>query len=236
MGYPKHFLVAFGGTMGSAESWSCSIRMTSSTMSVAPDAVLNEYAANNVQVVHDKVLEYLNALGGKWHESARLGFVKFNGINEAGHYTSNTTSEVQHSTPIVVGQSSSRGPFQLSMAISLGTANTRGLASRGRFFLPAPPFVVDIDGYLAQDTCLAYANATALFIDSLNDWPNTDIPGAPDVSVVSRGKKLGSNQWGEGTFARVTQVRVGNVMDTQQSRRRSLDEKYFFANTAVEGA
>jgi hypothetical protein len=232
MAYPKHLLMVFGGPMGSKEQWTCSLRLTSSTVSVLPDLILDQLADDYVDFGSNLVVEYLNNLGGRWHESARLGFVKVNGIGPEGLYVGDQTREKRWDTPIAVGQSSSRGPFQLSMAITLGTAKARGLASHGRFYLPAPPLVVDAEGYLDQTTQLFYANQTALFIDSLNNYTGPDAPGQPDVSVVSRGRRTGPKSWSEGTFERVTQIRVGNVMDTQQSRRRSLQERYLFADVA----
>lgn len=226
MGYPKHLLVAFGGPLGSKESWSCSLRMTSSTFSVLPDAALDEYAENNAQTVHDKVFAYLQSLGGKWNAAANLGFVKVNGINSDGHYIGDTHGVINDQPEIVAPGSNNFGAFQLSMVMTLLTERTRGLGTHGRFYLPAPYLTVDKEGLLNPTTAASYASLTSDFITQLNNWPGSDVPGAPNVCVVSRGKKLGPKTWGEGTFGTVNRVAVGTVMDTQQSRRRSLLEGY----------
>nr|CRY96561.1 hypothetical protein [uncultured prokaryote] len=225
MGYPKHCLLVFGGSMGDEEAWSCSLRMTSASMAILPDGLLDGFAASAYEEVAEKVQSYITGLAGNWHLSARLGFVKFNGIGPDGKYVGDT-HQVIRDPEFVSSNTSSRGPFQLTMAVSLATQFKRGLAAHGRWYLPAPPFSVNPAGYIANSVAMEYAVATKNFIDSLNDWQGTDPSGAPDVSVVSRGKKLGNNSWGEGRWSRVTEVRVGNVMDTQQSRRRSLVESY----------
>lgn len=107
-------------------------------------------------------------------------------------------------------------PFQVSWAISLGT-DRRGPTGRGRFFQPLPAAAIErATGGVptaAQTGCRASA---VTFLEALNNSPGPDGPGSIRVVVASS----------KGYNSPVTSVRVGRVLDTIRSRRRSLDESY----------
>jgi hypothetical protein len=224
MGYPKHHLLAFGGPFGEDEQWSCSLRMTSATIAAAPDALVDATADDQVDQFAANVQQFMIDAGGFWMKPARLGYVKVNGIGSDGKYIGSETHQKIWDVPWSRTDTNSTGPFQISTAITLRTDSRRGLASHGRFFVPTAVPTIDQNGYVTGSFQNIWATAAVNLIKALNNDVGPDAPGTPDVCVVSRGKNLGNNNWGEGKWNRVTSVEVGNVLDTQRRRRRSLRE------------
>lgn len=154
--------------------------------------------------------------------------VKFNKINNLGHYFSpvGTTQisfgDSDFGAAIVGGGGALKYPFQIAQVISLLTAATRGPAHHGRFFLPCPTRNIEGNGRLAQVDQLGYANisAQAMAIAIATLGLGADIFGPVIVSPQ------GNLEPGGGTIRPVTAVRVGRVLDTMRSRRRSLQEDY----------
>lgn len=108
----------------------------------------------------------------------------------------------------LVGESSDEPlPPQCAIVVSLRTAlPTR--AGRGRFYLPAPTVTTLVDGLLISSVTTAVANAAAAMIGDMN--------GAGAVyEVYHRTTKTGTP---------VLSVDVGNVVDTQRTRRDKLTE------------
>jgi hypothetical protein len=226
MGFPKHYLLSFGGPLGHDETWSCSLRMTSPVVEVMPDPIITAGASSSIDEVARKVETYMTTqMAQYWHKSAKLGFVKYNAIGENGRYIGDTTVEKLYE-PAMASTSQSNGPFQMAIVVSLETGVQRGLAVAGRWFLPFPGFSVSDDGYLLPASQNWVADASALFVNSLNDWDGIDVPGAPRVCVISRGRPTGPKTWGPGIARRATNVAVGNVLDTQRRRRKALKETY----------
>lgn len=226
MAYPKHFLLAFGGKLGEEEQWSCSLRMTSASTVILGDNLADTFAASAVEQVASKVQDFIIAAGGFWLKPAHLGYVKFNAIGPDGRYIGSETHQKLWNPEWQRSDTNTTGPFQISTAISLQTDNRRGLAAHGRFFVPTAVPVIDQEGYTNAQFQTSWINASVSFINSLNNWEGPDPDGAPDVCLVSRGKALAGGQYGEGKWARVTGVAVGNVLDTQRRRRKSLREVY----------
>jgi len=102
-------------------------------------------------------------------------------------------------------------PAQISQVATLTTAFPRGLASKGRIYLPQPQAAVGADGRWTTGIALATANAVKVLINAINA-----VSGMGTVHVMS---KIGS-----GATHPVTGIAVGRVPDTQRRRRRSLVE------------
>lgn len=228
MAYPRHYLLAWGGPLGSQEQWSCSLRMTHEGLQNVADATLEAGAKTSINEVAAKVRAYHQGSGSLLNNGAQLGWVKFNPIGPNGRYINLTTYEKLYE-PAVAPQSGSAGPFQIAAAISLETGVNRGLAVAGRWFLPVANIPV-ADGLMVQNVQDELRNDAARFVRALNNWEGIDMPSSPVVCVVSRGKRLNPTQtpaeFGPGTFRPVTSIAVGNVLDTQRRRRAQLKEAY----------
>lgn len=115
-------------------------------------------------------------------------------------------------------------PPQIALVATLVGGSGKGLAGKGRMYLPGINEVVDGSGHINQAFCGTLATNLAAFFNSLN--ASFDIPG--EVINASKGtaKLLGINA----RNIPVNGVRVGNVYDTQRRRRNALAEVY---STAV---
>ncbi len=229
MGYPPHYLLQIGGPLGLSEEWSCSIRLHHPDDATRPAAIRAAAAASELDDVVADVRAWLTAMEGYRPSSQRLGYVKFNAIGADGRYQSSQTTEIQYTTGQLPGQSPP-APFQNALAVSWLTDAQRGLASRGRIFLPAAPWQVGDDGQFTAAAVGPVASMTRTFIQNLGNWPGFDLPNSPVPSVVSRGKVLGPGSFGQGAARPITRVAVGRVPDTQRRRRAKLREEHVLSD------
>jgi hypothetical protein len=165
--------------------------------------------------VPDGVMAAIEAfwgVSGMVSQHAEITNVKLNEIGVDGRYRSQTTVERAPLNP-VIGGSVSTPPPQVALAFSLLTAQRRGRAHAGRFYLPTPGWSIDNDGRLATFHALEAANQAAIMLNACT----AALPGYQPAIV---------SNVGTGLFHWVTGVRVGRVYDTIRSRRTSLDEDY----------
>lgn len=122
-----------------------------------------------------------------------------------------------YSTPQAGTYSGSVIP-QASIAVSLVTDLPRGLASKGRIFLPSGfGDVGNTDGKLSTVTTNAIATRTKTFLDAINTIGDSVVP-AGAIAITSNVRT--------GAVNTVTGVRVGNLVDVQRRRRNRLTETY----------
>jgi hypothetical protein len=154
---------------------------------------------------------------------AVLETVKFAAIGPDGKYTEDPVIVDVADTPGGGGTFNATLP-QAALVMSLGTAR-RGRSGRGRFYLPMPSvnFLDDLRLSVAQQD--AAEAALAAHILNLGNQPGVDVLNL-QVMVAST----------KGFLSPVTSVRVGRVVDTMRSRRRSLDEAYGAATVVNQGA
>lgn len=121
--------------------------------------------------------------------------------------------------PVTGGSNATALPPQIALVATLANSLPRGLATKGRMFLPGVCAAVDSTGHLQDIVTSAIAtNLQTFFGAIMND---ADTPGR--AVLVSAGNSL---QLRPGELRNVTQVRVGNVYDTQRRRRNALMEAY----------
>lgn len=204
-----HLLIAWGGTLPGGEAWSNSLR-------ASPDFAEPSGFAD----AQDRAEDVAAAINTWWANTnnpsanpATLTFVKCNAITTAGKYALDQTAQVLYTTPVVAGGSAAgRLPNQISLVASLLTDADRGLAARGRIFLPLPKFGVGVSGQIDATAATQAATAVAGLISSLNA-----ISGVGQVGIYSNVR--------EGATRPVTRVSVGRVYDTMRSRRTSMNEE-----------
>jgi hypothetical protein len=210
--------VQWGGTLDGGEIWSCGVRMAANIPGILPnepsDAEVPEW---NAGFIWNAVAAFHMNPQSQISSAAKLTFVKTNKIDVNGHYKNQTSNEFV-SQPVPGGGGAPKYPHQISLVASLTTGFTRGMAHRGRFYMPSPVSALAADGRITESSSSIAAGAVKTFIEALSDTPGFDAPGSVGVVVMSRK--------GTGTTRRVTGVEVGRVLDTQRRRRNALIENH----------
>lgn len=120
-------------------------------------------------------------------------------------------------------------PPQITLAATLTSDAQRGLASKGRMYLPGINLpVVPTDPRIAVVEQGQIATALKTFFDNVN--ASSDVPG--QIILASKGRKFGDPgtpddfSYVGGVIKYVTGCRLGNVYDTQRRRRNGIAESY----------
>lgn len=121
-----------------------------------------------------------------------------------------------------VGTATGGLPPQLTIVASLRTQQV-GRRGRGRMFTPIVGTAGNTTGRVASGVQTSMGNAVRDFLQGCR--LDGSGPGGVSVYPVVTGAPFTA-------YAIINQVRVGDVFDTQQRRRRALDEAY--VNTAVD--
>ncbi len=210
MAYPANFLkLVLSGTMYQTEIWSCSFSIIPSFGVGAPTATaqLDPYVA--------AAKAWFQRNDSNISNQAALTSVKLNMVGVDGKYVSGSQSFYKDVLPIAPGALPTFPAPQLTTALTMRTAATRGLASRGRIFPPLCASGVDATGVMATLQVTNMANSLAVFINAINALDNGS------VGVASAGSVTGA----PGRFLPVKSVEVGRVIDTQRRRRNALNDK-----------
>lgn len=216
MVYPAPLLrLVLGGRLyNGAEGWTFSLHMASgSQLLEAP----TEVPAAVVSACSTYV-----ATNGMLSNRVALDWIKFNRIGLDGRYTEQETVLHEFGVNPVNGTATTANfAPQTALAVTLRTAVQRGLAARGRYFLPIPGYQLGSSGTLSEGDRTFYATAATTFLDALNAAmaPLAGDGGAARVVVAS--------EVGSGAIRPVTNVAVGGALDTIRSRRTSMPEQYF---------
>lgn len=120
---------------------------------------------------------------------------------------------------IMGGSSSQALPPQIALVATLANSLPRGLATKGRMFLPGVNALTDATGHVGSGTIGNIATGLQTFFGTIMN--DADTPGR--AVLASLGNSL---QLRPGAIRNVTQIRVGNVYDTQRRRRNALMEAY----------
>lgn len=152
--------------------------------------------------------------------AAKVDNIKLNVIKEDGHYLDDTNTVEAFPTPYAGGIANSIPP-QLALAITLATDAQRGLASKGRFFVPAIAYLPasSTDPLISTANATSATTAATTMINALNTALS---PTGWRAAVCSFGGVSGV-----GVNRDITKVRTGRVIDTIRSRRRNFAETYF---------
>lgn len=204
-----------------SEIWSNTLRIGPAggeVSSPAPAAVLDDIAAD--------LTTWWNAIKPHIPVDTRLMGFKFNAVGTDGKYLSETTT-VQRDFGVsaegLAGGATGHGlPPQCAVVVTLHTAKVRGLAKKGRIYLPPLSTATVTQGRLAPAVRDLLASSTAQLLTNLNNWPGIDVTADPgDVCVYSKGNLAIPN----GARELVTGVSVGDIFDTQRRRRSELGEQ-----------
>jgi hypothetical protein len=189
---------------------------SSGTPTFHPDDYLNDIAAPAFDT-------WMSALPGLW-EKCRLRSLKISPIGTNGRlipappYSTGTPCLLEWTGAYPTGGNGSNPlPLQAAVVASHRT-NQIGRPGRGRMYIPGfTVSAMDAHGHMSSSFCDNVRNSQITLLGSLKlDSVGVD---APHVRPIVTGS-------GYTHYAVIDQVRVGNVMDTQRRRRRSLAETY----------
>ena len=207
------YRMTFGGGLFT-DIWQCTLHMQSQA-SLTPDLLENPDSSPVLEDLKADCSKFFTALGVS--RAATLTKVSINEIDPiTRRYVSETMSYEREFAP-VRGPGTQLLPAQLSTALTLETGVRRGLAARGRIFLPPINVQLGDSGHIETAARSGIATAGATFIRDLNNWPGLDL-GVNNLRVVVLGR--------DGSTRAVTGVSVGSVVDTQRRRRSALKEVY----------
>lgn len=128
----------------------------------------------------------------------------------------------QYYTPLAAvtgGGGTSALPPQCALVATLAATAPRGLATKGRMFLPGINAVVDNTGHIDAVTAGSISTNIKTFFDSIHN--DADTPGNLVLASVGRGPLHT-----DGNIRFATSIKLGNVYDTQRRRRNALTEAY----------
>jgi len=224
MSFREHLLIQFGGLLGVNEEWSCNLRMQIGNPEpgqITPGSLAYNARENwiqaNIEDIHGDIAAWHNGAANRNSAAAQLNYVKVNQIGPDGRYLNLEETHVFGATPGPRGNAAS-GDFSASLCVSLWTDAQRGRASRGRFYPPTGQVTYEDDGSVNATTVTAVLTSAQTLLDNLNNSPGIDTQN-PRIVVASN---LGE----PGPMRDVTQVAVGEILDKQSRRRRSLVENY----------
>jgi hypothetical protein len=212
MAYPQHWLLTFGGSLGTGrnpEIWQCGLRGKPSDGSGLTMGSDEETALD--RLVPGLQAWWTNAANAT-NSDAKLEWVKLNEIGPDGHY-------VQSSTHVrafagIAGTAGSGVPSWLTVCFEWRTSKGRGPGSHGRIF---PPLALPA----GADDIIPAARQT-LFLNSAKDLlKNVENPEGATTAFAP-----GVVSEKDGTFSPITHALVGDVIEFVSRRRNAVKPLY----------
>jgi len=111
-------------------------------------------------------------------------------------------------------------PAQLSIAVTLMSSLVRGLASKGRMYIPGCVQPIGSDGAISASNVGSMATAFQTFLNAVN----TAMPSTVNVINASFGRTTPTVV--PGVNKTVNNIKIGGIYDTQRRRRNGLNEVY----------
>lgn len=148
-------------------------------------------------------------------------------LNNDGKTMPDTAQYWNPPTQVKGGAGNSAQPPQIALVATLANSLPRGLATKGRMFLPGISPAVNATGHLDSFWCDSIAVNLKTFFDTV--YNDADLPGNPVLASVGRGPL---NM--DGAIRNISQIRIGNVYDTQRRRRNALQEAYIIKPVAQQ--
>jgi hypothetical protein len=205
------------GIIGTDEIADTSLNYTSASPWTGAAAALAEVQTADLAGCAGDMINLLGSTGGRWADYSELRAVKCAAIGTDGHYLADPKI---YDDPDPTAGTTIGNPAQCTTVLSLRSGFSIGGGNRGRMYLPhfymsgltASPFT---DSTQAQ----GLATNGADFINAVTTDLSANVTATIFPAIMS--------QVGSGSSKGVTEVRVGNVTDTQRRRREQLPETYF---------
>ena len=160
--------------------------------------------------------------------------IKVAQINTDGTTSLSNVIYAPYGTAIAGNNTGNKYPPQVALAATLEVSGARGLASKGRMYLPGIAQPLEDNGTLSAANSLKVVNGFKTFLDAVN----TAAPTGEDAILASQGNRVKNSEGvyepvpGTAVNAVVNRVKVGSVFDTQRRRRNDLVEVYQTATLA----
>ncbi len=207
-----------------AARWSCSLRLANPTWAVHPPDMYAlfdgaEALAGSLFALWATIVRWSQGEGwGLFPESATLDALRVDIRDRSGTsvFGPVVSSPGYGDVPRGVGQA---GPPQSAVVVTLKADGAGRRGKRGRMYWPAPVLALDDRGLIDDYDALEFARAARYLIKRTNQLADLQYPDeSPVVSVLSdRGSPGGGI---------VTEVAIGNQIDTQTRRRSPYPETY----------
>jgi len=221
----KFARVTISGTCFSGtEEWSTGFQMGSPTADIVG---VNAPGAQNIAAAWSTFFQSATSYISNSYKTTQ---VKVAMINSDGKTNLDEIDYYLYPSAISGGGGSATNPPQIALACTLTSDRQRGLASKGRMYLPGVSLGVNnADGKITGSFVLSIATNMKTFLDAVNTATGT----SGKVILASKGRKQqnsldtnGQPIYIGGESAWVTGLRIGDVYDTQRRRRNSLTETY----------
>lgn len=217
----KFARVTISGTcLNGAEEWSTGFQMGS------PTTDISDVQAPGAENIGAAWQTFFTLAANAFSSSYKTVQVKVAGINTDGKTDVDMIDYYDFPTAISGGGTATVLPPQITLAATLTSDIQRGLASKGRMYLPGINTAVQTtDGHLISSYVATLSNNFKTFLDSVNTAAGT----SGKLILASKGHKIPGpipNDYLGGVSAWVTGCRIGNVYDTQRRRRNGLTEAY----------
>jgi hypothetical protein len=206
MPHTAHVAWVAQGTLPGGEVWSCTIR-------TQPELPPTFELFDIQQGADDALADWKTALTatGGWAQTTTIdrvvGYVyDVNGI---------LVEQAVSSGASQAGGVTIRLPNQCAVCVSLGTGQA-GRSRRGRIYLPLLALGV-ANGKMASTSPGLIADAMDTLFTAAKDWGYDPPSGSGAVVIASATLGIATH---------VTQIRVGDVIDTQRRRRDGIVEAY----------
>lgn len=213
--YDRRLLkLTWGGTVAGSDVWTNQLHITPGDGEPLDQQTVFD-AIDLSGTIKDLIRTAYTGTGGIARYET-LDWVKLSMIDENGLLVGEP-KYYDYPTP-VAGTSTFNVPPQDSIVLTLTTNVARGLAYKGRIFLPAG--FADVQGTDGRLTPAAVSSLVARFktmFDGLQQYLALVPEGA--VAVVASDVRQGATH-------NITGIQIGNLVDTQRRRRNRLDETY----------
>jgi hypothetical protein len=210
----SHLLLTVNGTLGlpnPLETWTFGLRFWSNLGGTSRD--------DRQALVDAAMPATVSFFGDVCAGPARLTYLKLAEIGLDGGYPNDEDAAVhEFAEPVSPGPTVSL-PFQVALAITTETGHRRGLAHRGRFYIPIPKFGIAPDGRISAGDAMSAANAAKTWINAMNALAVNS--GGPDMQARVFSPQVPPGSPPLTGVRPITGVSVGRVPDTIRSRRTS---------------
>lgn len=222
MAYPRsHLLVTLIGSITSGatvDEWQTSVRIGYHQTVPLHDSSARQLILDDVGA---DIGTWWTGMRGLYASSVTLDRWKCNQVDVNGHYVSQTETfggEIAAASRAGGGGGQTL-PAQLATVVTLETAVSRGLASKGRMYLPAPiaGALAATDGRIDETERAHIQSTTATLLTNLGNWPGVDALLAPTEPIIASKVLAGAER-------PVVAVNVGNRFDVQRRRANRLTE------------
>lgn len=219
----QHNLLSIYGTLdseGEQDIWSMNLRIGEGDYIVDGTGVDDAASIDGMldDIEADLTTWWTTAYAQRAATSCKMVGFKFNGVDENGHYVNPERTFFRDFPTPLAGTSSAALPQQVTLAVTLHTNAARGLAHKGRVYLPGLASVVcDTSGRLSQNMVQPTADAFAQLLTNLGNWPGVD-------PIRNPGKVVVASKVGAGAMRRVNGVTVGDRFDIQRRRANKFRE------------